>query len=51
MKTSHKFATATDISVPRGKNSVANATTLVAILGPGYVLSNEIIQVEVKMPS
>ena len=34
MKTSRKFAASPDILVAKGKNSVANATVLVAISGP-----------------
>ena len=34
MKTSCKFATSPDILVAKGKNSVANATVLVAISSP-----------------
>ena len=34
MKTSRKFATSPDILVAKGKNSVANATMLVAISSP-----------------
>ena len=35
MKTSRKFATSPDILVTKGKNSVTNATVLVAISSPG----------------
>ena len=35
MKTTRKFATSPDILVTKGKNSVANVTTLVAISSPG----------------
>ena len=35
MKTSRKFATSQDILVAKGKNSVANATVLVATSSPG----------------
>ena len=34
MKTSRKFVTSPDILVPKGKNSVANVTVLVAISSP-----------------
>ena len=34
MKTSRKFATSPDILVAKGKNSVTNATVLVAISSP-----------------
>ena len=36
MRTSRKFATSPDFLVAKGKNSVANATVLVAISSPGY---------------
>ena len=37
MKTSRKFVTSPDILVAKGKNSVANATVLVAISSPAEI--------------
>ena len=34
MKTSRKFATSPDILVAKGKNTVANATVMVAVSSP-----------------
>ena len=41
MKTSRKFAASPDILVAKGKNSVANATVLVAISSPGHPVAPE----------
>ena len=42
MKTSRKFATSPDILVAKGKNSVANATVLVAISSPELACSSNL---------